>query len=133
MTGINRALFSFWAGFGLPAFLTGNVPDGVSLPWITFEVAQGEAMSATVLVATAWFKHAPQGDPITDGQTPRAALLDEIARAIPPQGLRLNVPGEGFVLLDRNGGSWQTYVVDDDDPTTIGGRISYVVRFYNNI
>ena len=130
MTGVNRALYAFWAGFGLPAFLPGNVPDGAVLPWLTFEVVQGSGMSAAVLTATAWYKHAPQSDPITDGQTPRAALLDAVAQAIPAAGLRLDVPGEGFLLLDRNDGAWQTYVVDDDDPTIIGGRVSYIVRFY---
>lgn len=42
MTDVHQALHAFWSSFGVPAYLSGHVPDGASLPYITFEV--GDAL-----------------------------------------------------------------------------------------
>lgn len=127
MTELNRALYQLWSSFGLPAYLSGNVPDGAELPWITFDVIQGEPMSAAFLTVGCWFRHAPP----VDGQTARAALLDRISDAIPTSGLKIPLEGGGFVMLYRNAGSWQNYIVDEDDKTVIGGLVSCEIHYYN--
>ena len=123
MTELAAALYDFWSGFGIPAYLQDNVPDDAVLPYITYEVVRGDAMGATVLVAHNWHQKA------AGGNAARHEVMDAIARAIPSQGRRVPV-GRGFAMLYRNDATFQTDVADPDDPSVIGGRTSYEVHFY---
>ena len=123
MTELAAALYDFWSGFGIPAYLQDNVPDDAVLPYITYEVVRGDAMGATVLVAHNWHQKA------AGGNAARHEVMDAIARAIPSQGRRVPV-GRGFVMLYRNDATFQTDVADEEDPSVIGGRTSYEVHFY---
>ena len=123
MTELAAALYDFWSGFGVPAYLQDNVPDNAVLPYITYELTRGDGMSATVLVAHNWHQKA------AGGNAARHEVMDAIARAIPPQGRRVPV-GHGFVMLYRNDATFQTDVTDPEDPAVIGGRTSYEVHFY---
>lgn len=123
MTELAAALYDFWSGFGIPAYLQDNVPDDAVLPYITYELVRGDAMGATVLVAHNWHQKA------AGGNAARHEVMDAIARAIPSQGRRVPV-GRGFVMLYRNDATFQTDVADEEDPSVIGGRTSYEVHFY---
>ena len=123
MTELAAALYDFWSGFGIPAYLQDNVPDDAVLPYITYELVRGDAMGATVLVAHNWHQKA------AGGNAARHEVMDAIARAIPSQGRRVPV-GSGFVMLYRNDATFQTDVADEEDPSVIGGRTSYEVHFY---
>lgn len=121
MTDVHKALYTFWSSFGIPAYLTGYVPDEAELPYITFEVADGAAMSTTFLTAYVWVK---------EDNAQRAELLDKVKDAIPCDGTQLFLPS-GMLVLYRNSASFMTYQDDAEDPTIIGGRISYQVNFYH--
>lgn len=128
MKALQRALTRFWQGFsygGMPlkAFLSGHVPSGTSFPYITYEVAQGEAFRDTVLTAFVWCKG-------QEANVQRAEILDLIAQAIPTPGRKLPLDG-GFVMLYRNPANFQSFYDDPEDVTVLGGRTSYEVRFYN--
>lgn len=123
MTELREALYNFWSGFGLPAYLQDSVPDDATLPYITYEVVQGDALSSTVLVAHNWHNKA-QG-----GNIERGEVMDAIARAIPVSGCVLRV-GRGYVSLYRNSSNFQSNVPDEEDPSVIGGRTSYEVHYY---
>ncbi len=120
MTGVHLALYAFWSSFGVPAYLSGHVPDGASLPYITFEVGDGEPFSSTYLVAIAW----------TRDNATRAALLDKIADAISADGSTIVLP-DGMLAIYRNSGSFMSYYDDPEDKTILGGRVSYQVNFYH--
>lgn len=123
MRDVNAALYEFWSGFGIPAYRPGRVPTGAEYPYITFDAVAGEFGSRTVLVAHNWHK-AP-------GATTAAAdILDAIARKIPNSGFILPVDGRGYLVIYRNGGEFQSYVQDEEDPTVIGGRTSYEAHFF---
>ena len=123
MTELAAALYDFWSGFGIPAYLQDNVPDDAVLPYITYELVRGDAMSATVLVAHNWHQKA------AGGNAARHEVMDAIARAIPSQGRVVSV-GSGSIALYRNDANFQTDVADEEDPSVIGGRTSYEVHFY---
>lgn len=124
MTGLKRALYAFWSGFGIPAYLTDSVPSDAAYPYITYEAVRGGGMSRTILTATSWHKKAP------DGNLERMNVMDQIAAAIPESGKILPVEGGGFVVLYRNDANFQSDVQDEDDDTILGGRTSYQINFY---
>lgn len=124
MTDLHRTLYNFWASFGLPAWHQDTVPEEAPLPYITFQVASGEALSATILSATAWFRDEGQG---VNAQI--AAVLDQIAAAVPNSGTVLKT-ADGYMALYRNSGTFQSYVQDETDKSVIGGRTALEVHFY---
>ena len=124
MKGLKKALYAFWSGFGIPAYLRDSVPSNASYPYITYEAVQGAGITRTVLTATSWHLKAPDGD------TERTALMDQIAAAIPEGGRILPVEGGGFVILYRNTSGFQSDYADEDDKSVIGGRTSYQINFY---
>lgn len=65
-----QALYSFWAGFGVPAYEENSVPDAreVSLPYITYEAAAG-GFEADIPASTSVWTRSPsweQADALAD-------------------------------------------------------------------
>lgn len=56
MTNTAKALYKFWSGFGIPAFVEDTVPDDVQLPYITYQLAEPEWRDPTPLYARIWYK-----------------------------------------------------------------------------
>lgn len=130
MTSYHQALTKFWSQFtsgdkSVPAYLSGHVPDGAPFPYITFDVAIPDALGAIPLTAFNWHQAASG----VNVNAERAALLDQIAAAIPVEGVKLPC-GDGFIILERNTANFQSYYDDPEDDSVIGGRTSYIVRFY---
>ena len=123
MTGVHRALYAFWSQFA-PAYLSGHVPDDASYPYITFSVESTQPIGYTFLVAQDWHK-AESGVNIN---AERAEMMDKIAEAIPPDGVKLTA-GDGCIVLSRTDG-FQSYYDDPQDPAVIGGRTQYRVQYY---
>lgn len=133
MTDVHKALTAFWGSFSfggeaIPAYLSGHVPDGAAFPYITFEVADGSAMSRSVLTAIVWCR-AVSG---LNVNAQRAAILDSIAAAIPEEGTLVRLPGGGMLALYRNSAGFQSYYDDPEDASVIGGRTSYEIAFYHD-
>lgn len=132
MTDVHKALTAFWGSFSfggeaIPAYLSGHVPDGAAFPYITYEVADGSAMSRSVLTAIVWCR-AVSG---LNVNAQRAAILDSIAAAIPEGGTLVRLPG-GMLALYRNSAGFQSYYDDPEDAAVIGGRTSYEIAFYHD-
>jgi len=125
VTGLNKALVAFWAALGIPVYLAGKAPDGAAYPYVAIQIAVGDAFNATPITAVAWFK-ASSGD---SANAARAAYLDAVSEAIPPQGARVNT-GSGYLLLDRNDTEFMSYYDDPTDNSVIGARVSYYIRAY---
>ena len=125
MTEVNAALYKFWSGFDIPAYLSDAVPSNADLPYITFEAVDGDAMTATILTAFSWHRRTSAVNSV------RAGKLDEIAKAIPASGTRLMLPSGGFLMLYRNSADFQGYYEDPNDRNVVGGRTSYEVQFYH--
>ena len=132
MTAIHTALQTFWGGFSysaaaIPAYETGNVPDGAVLPYITYEVASGAMLGAGFLTAFVWVKNVSGAD----SQVKRAAILDLIAAAIPDEGITLTLTGgHGSIALYRNDAGFLSYYDDPTDMSVLGGRISVEAYYY---
>lgn len=129
---ITAALWRFWGQFELnskaiPAYQVGAVPDDAVFPYVTFSPAQAAAMSTLPMVATVWVKY--NGEDSSPALAQRAAFLEAVSRAIPQEGVMLDVDG-GFLVLNRGSGDFLATIVDDSDKTVLGGRVGYEVRFY---
>lgn len=124
MTGLKRALYTFWSQFGVPAYLTDCVPDDAQLPYITYNVASSPALGITLLTAFNYHAREP------DGNTARARLADAIAAAIPERGTKIPLDGGGFVTLFRNT-DFQSIYQDPEDLDVVGLRTSVEVHFYS--
>ena len=126
MTAYHTAMMAFWQRFGVPVFVSGCVPDGQAFPYLTADIVQPGPLATTVAAVISWHRIGEgTGNPMTE----RAALMDAIDAAIPPQGVRIDFEG-GFAVLQRNDAEWHSYLVDEDDASIIGGRTSYEVTYY---
>lgn len=123
MTGIKKALYAFWSGFGIPAYLADCVPASAEYPYITYEAVQGAGLGWTILTATAWFADTGSGN------KDRTALMDEIAKAIPESGTRIQCD-DGFAVLYRNSDNFLADTYDGDGSKILGGRVSYRINYY---
>lgn len=130
MTKLHQALYAFWSQFSynntaIPAYLAGKVPKTATFPYITFSVQDGDIFSFTFLTAHVWVK-AESG---INANLIRAAIMDDIKRAIPMGGKRIEYDG-GYMNIFRNDSTFMSYEDDEEDDSVIGGRISYEVHFY---
>lgn len=124
MTETHKALYAFWSSFGVPAYLTGHVPENTPFPYITFEVVASESFAVSNLSAICWFK-AKSG---VNVNKERAEMLDAIARAIPDEGTLIDTDS-GKLALRRNY-NFQSYYDDPEDKSVVGGLTSYQISFY---
>ena len=51
-----QALYTFWAGFGLPAYDENSVPDDAVLPYITYETSSDEFNHKLAQTASLWYR-----------------------------------------------------------------------------
>ncbi len=130
MTTFQQTMTAFWSQFSaagkqIPAYIAGMVPSGAAFPYITFDVSINPPFSSGLGTAHVWLRREKGASPIPTC----AAILDDIARAIPAAGVRVPV-GSGCFVLYRNDATWQSYVLDPEDPDVLGGRISYQINYY---
>ena len=127
MTEVHTALQTFWGGVssGVPAFVRGRVPVGTALPYITYEVVNGDALTGTVTSALCHVGGADTN--YASANAERAAILDDIAEAIPVCGVKLPLT-HGYLILRRNS-AWQSHYDDPNDTDVIGGRTAYEIEF----
>lgn len=130
MTGIYQALRKFWGQFydgavSIPSHFSGYVPPETTFPYVTFEVSEGGVLGANVLTAHGWFL-------AVDGYNPRehaAAFMDQVKKAIPPQGTKLLL-SNGFAILFPNDANFLSFVEDQTNHNVIGARVSYEIHYY---
>ena len=123
MIDIMEALQVFWSQFGIPAYAEDMVPEDAKLPYIRYSVAKAPLTSASVL--TAYNYHSAR----LMGNVERAAVADQIAKAIPQGGIKVRLSGGGYLIMHR-GSDFQTPNIDPEDPNVIGIRTSVEVYFY---
>lgn len=56
MTNTAIALYNFFSGFGLPAYVEYSPPDEAELPYITYQLAEPNWRDPTPLYARVWYR-----------------------------------------------------------------------------
>lgn len=122
MTNTAKALYAFFSGFGLPAFVEYDVPDEmpdaqgnmipVELPYITYQVVEPDWMDAATMYARVWYR--------STAYEQLHAKVDEISAAI-DGGVGLPTDG-GFVVLEKGTPFAQDMPMEGDDTL----KVSYL-------
>lgn len=96
---INRALNTFFNGFGIPGYLEDNIPPAASLPYLTYKpTIPGGWNEMTSFHARLWY-------PSKSGRAPILQTEDTISAALPRGGLKIECEG-GAILLDKDDKDW---------------------------
>lgn len=94
---VNRALYSFFSGFGIPAYLESNIPSGASLPYLTYQpVTPGGWNETASFHARLWY-------PSKGGRAPILQTEDTISAALEDS---TTLSCEGGAILLRKGSPW---------------------------
>ena len=92
MTHTARALYDFFNGFGIPAYLRESIPRDAVRPYITYELVEPEPLTKAMIHAWVWYQ-----DTSVNAISEKC---DQIKQAI---GTGLTIPaGNGFVALFRD-------------------------------
>lgn len=92
VTNAAAALYGFFSSFGIPAYSRNNIPDNVTMPYITYDVTIPEPLSTTLIHASVFYR----GTSFTE----ILQKCDQIEAAI-GTGITLPTPG-GFIALFRD-------------------------------
>lgn len=96
---INRALNTFFNGFGIPGYLEDNISPAASLPYLTYKpTIPGGWNESASFHARLWY-------PSKGGRAPILQTEDTISAAIPRGGLKIECEG-GAILLDKDDKDW---------------------------
>lgn len=96
---INRALNTFFNGFGIPGYLEDSIPPAASLPYLTYKPTIPGGWNETASFnARLWY-------PSKGGRAPILKIEDTISAALPRGGLTIQCEG-GAILLDKDDKDW---------------------------
>lgn len=96
---INRALNTFFNGFGIPGYLEDNIPPAASLPYLTYKPTIPGGWNETASFhARLWY-------PSKGGRAPILQTEDMISATFPRGGLKIECEG-GAILLDKDNKDW---------------------------
>lgn len=101
------AIYSFLAGFSIPAYASASVPDQAEFPYITYDLVLGEWGEPEVnMPVNVWYR--------TDSEAIPNAKVREISQAIGMGGVTL--PCDDGMLWVKKGSPWaQAMSVEGED------------------
>ena len=108
MTGTADALYKFFSGFGIPAYLSGNIPDNVQMPYITYDLIEPEPLSIGLINASVWYRDT--------GVAAISAKVDQIKAAI-GEGVSLPTPTGAVYLFREKSGAFGRIMNDPNRET----------------
>ena len=122
MTETATALYNFFSGFGIPAYLQDNIPDNAQMPYITYEMIEPEPLATALLNASVWYRDTS----VTD----ICAKADEIKAAI-GSGKDLPTPS-GVVHLFREKNSPFGHIMNDPNRETKRALFALLIHANTN-
>ncbi len=105
MTSTAQALYQFFSGFSLPAYVEYSPPDDAVLPYITYQVIEPNWPDVGTLYARVWYR--------STSFTAINAKVDEIRRAV-GEGVSIPTSG-GAVYLSKGTPFAQNMPMEGDD------------------
>ena len=119
MIDIASALYQFFSGFDIPAFVDGSVPSNQALPYITYRLIKPDWQDNVQLPARIWYR--------SPSWREAAEKAQEISRAI-GNGYSMQV-GDGCLVLYRDSNFSQAMTDDTDDMIKIM-YLSLIINAY---
>lgn len=105
MTNTARALYEFFSGFGIPAFVEYTVPDDVKPPYITYQLVSPQWQDNATIYARVWYR--------SQSFAAISAKVDEISTAI-GNGISIDTD-DGAVWLFKGNNFAQNMPMEGDD------------------
>ena len=113
-----QALKGFFGGFGIPAYMSGNIPDNVTMPYITYDVVEPIPLSSARINASVWYKSSELSD-IAD-------KVDQIRSTI---GTGLDIKTEsGVIHLFPQNGEPFVQIMNDPNRETKRALLSMMIH-----
>lgn len=121
MTQTAQALYWFFNGFGIPAFVEYTEPDDEKPPYITYELAEPDWRGKSPIHARVWYR--------STSFAGIAATVDAIRAAL-GEGVSIQTPsGAVYLWADDN---WAQFQPMEGDPTLKCAYLSLIVQAATN-
>ena len=117
MTETAKALYTFFSGFGIPAYVSDNIPDNATMPYITYDLIEPIPYTRGTFNASVWYR-----DTSYENIT---AKVDEIKSAI-DTGVSLKA-GNGAVHIFRERSGAFCQMRNDPDRETKRAYLSMII------
>jgi len=118
MTGTATALYNFFSSFDIPAYITDNIPDNATMPYITYDLVEPEPLATGYLNASVWYR----GTSVSQ----IAAKVDSIKAAI-GNGVSLTTP-TGVIHLFRARDGAFAKIMNDPNRETKRALLSMIIH-----
>ena len=126
MTDVATALYQFWSGFGLPAYVEGYIPDSadgngapITLPYITYQLSAPEWRSNAFYYARVWYR--------STSYSGITAKIKEISDRI---GEGISIPIDGGMLILYKSDNFCQFQPFEDDSTIKMAYLSMQLNVY---
>jgi len=116
------ALYDFFSGFDIPAYIQDNIPDNAKMPYITYELIEPEPLATALFHASVWYRSTNIAE--------IGAKVDEIKAAI---GNGVDLPTESGVVhifREKNGAFGK--IMNDPDRETKRAYLSMMIHCNTN-
>ena len=80
-----QAYHSFWSGYSIPAYEENSVPDGATMPYITYESSTDNFDYAVALTASIWYRSSSWAD-IIDKEATISSTITAGGKIVPYEG-----------------------------------------------
>ena len=118
MTNTAIALYNFFSGFDIPAYVEGNIPDNAQMPYITYNLIEPEPLGTALLNASVWYRDT--------SVMAISAKVDQIKAAI-GNGIGLPTDG-GVVYIFRDRVSRFAQIMNDPNPETKRAYLTMLIH-----
>ena len=122
MTNTAKALQDFFSGFGLSAYISGNIPDNAQMPYITYDLIEPEPLATGVFSASVWYRDT--------SVTAISAKVDAIKAAI-DLGVSLPTPN-GVIYIFREKEGRFSQIMNDPNRETKRAYLSMLIQCNTN-
>lgn len=114
----DAALYNFFSSFGLPAYLSTNVPEITAFPWLVYEGTGGNWDEINNIAVTLWYH--------TESEAVPNAKVRAISEAIGLGGKVISYDG-GKMWLKR-GAPWCINIQDETDKATKAKQLNLLIE-----
>lgn len=110
------ALYEFFSGFEIPAYVKRNIPANAEMPYITYELVEPNILQSTIIHAYVWYRGTSMTEVLNK--------CDEISTAI---GTGISIPTtDGYVCIFRESPFMQ--ILEDPNPDVKCGFLTMLLH-----
>ena len=118
-----QAIYTFFSGFGIPAYAATSVPDSSEYPYLTYDLVVGSYFEGeTSITASLWYRGDSESEP--------NAKVNEISAAV---GNGTIIPCDDGGIWIRRGSPWVQSMGDSADDKVKRRVLNFTVEYLTTI